>query len=150
MKLKKQLIHSKIEEIVHSSGFLLVDAVIRGSEHKPVIEVYIDSAEGVTTVECADISRQLHVSLEDKDIVNQSYRLDVSSPGVDRPIKFLEQYPRNIDRKFKITYNNNETTSEFVGKLKSINNTELCFSGKDEEVIVDFSQVVSAQVLISF
>ena len=150
MKLKKQIIHSKIEEIVHSSDYLLVDTILRGSEHKPVIEVFIDSAKGVTTVECADISRKLHVALEDKDIVNQSYRLDVSSPGVDRPLKFLEQFPKNIDRKFRIKYNNDETTSEFEGKLKSINNTELCFSVKKEEVIVEFAQVVSAQVLISF
>lgn len=150
MKLKKQRIHSIIEEIVHSSEYLLVDAVIRGSEHKPVIEVFIDSAKGVTTVECADVSRKLHVALEDKDIVNQSYRLDVSSPGVDRPLKFLEQFQKNIDRKFKIKYHNDETTSEFEGKLISINNTELCFSVNKEEVIVEFAQVVSAHVLISF
>lgn len=150
MKLKKQRIHSIIEEIVHSSEYLLVDAVIRGSEHKPVIEVFIDSAKGVTTVECADVSRKLHVALEDKDIVNQSYRLDVSSPGVDRPLKFLEQFQKNIDRKFRVKYNNDETTSEFEGKLISINNTELCFSVNKEEVIVEFAQVVSAHVLISF
>jgi ribosome maturation factor RimP len=151
MNLKKQQIHSIIEEIVHSSDYLLIDTVVRGSEHKPVIEVFIDSAEGVTTIECADISGKLHAALEDKDIVNQSYRLDVSSPGIDRPLKFIEQFPRNIDRKFKIIYNNDETTSEFEGKLKSINNTELCFSVKEEEeVVVEFTQVVSAHVLISF
>ena len=88
--------------------------------------------------------------LEDDEIINQAYRLDVSSPGVDRPLKFLEQYQKNIDRKFKIKYNNNETTSEFEGKLKSVNNTQLCFNVKKEEVIVDFDQVVSAKVLISF
>ena len=150
VKLKKQRIHSIIEEIVHSSDYLLVDTVLRGSEQKPVIEIFIDSAKGVTTVECADISRKLHAAFEDKDIVNQSYRLDVSSPGVDRPLKYLEQFPKNIDRKFKIEFNNNETTSEFEGKLKSIDNSELCFIVKNEEVIVEFSQVVSAQVLISF
>jgi len=150
MNLKKRQIHSKIEEIVHLSNYLLVDTVVRGSEHKPVIEVFIDSAEGVTTIECADISRKLHAALEDEDVVNQSYRLDVSSPGIDRPLKFLEQFPKNIDRKFNIKYKKDETTFEFEGKLKSINNTELCFSVKEEEVVVEFAQVVSAHVLISF
>jgi ribosome maturation factor RimP len=148
--MKKGLIHSKIEEIVHSADFLLIDTIIRGTEKIPVIEVFIDSAKGVTTEECANISRQLHDFLEDDEIINQAYRLDVSSPGVDRPLKFLEQYQKNIDRKFKIKYNNNETTSEFEGKLKSVNNTQLCFNVKKEEVIVDFDQVVSAKVLISF
>ena len=148
--MKKGLIHSKIEEIVHASGFLLVDTVFRGSDKEPIVEVFIDSAKGVTTEECADISRKLHEFLEDEEIINQSFRLDVSSPGVDRPLKFLEQYHKNIDRKFKIKYSNNETTSEFEGKLKSVNNTQLCFSVKKEEVTVDFDQVVSAKVLISF
>ena len=148
--MKKGLIHSKIEEIVHASGFLLVDTVFRGSDKEPIVEVFIDSAKGVTTEECADISRKLHEFLEDEEIINQSFRLDVSSPGIDRPLKFLEQYHKNIDRKFKIKYSSNETTSEFEGKLKSVNDTQLCFNVKKEEVTVDFAQVVSAKVLISF
>jgi ribosome maturation factor RimP len=148
--MKKGQIHSKIEEIVHASGLLLVETVIRGSEKEPVIEVFIDSADGVTAEECADVSKKLHDFLDDEDIISQSFRLDVSSPGVDRPLKFLEQYEKNINRKFKIKYNNNETTSEFEGKLESVHNTELCFKVKKEEVIIDFAQVVSAKVLISF
>jgi ribosome maturation factor RimP len=148
--MKKVQLHNKIEEIVRALNFLLVDTVIRGSEKEPVIEVFIDSASGVTSEDCADVSRKLHDYLDDGDIVNQSYRLDVSSPGIDRPLKFLEQFPKNIDRKFKVKYNNNETTSEFEGKLKSVNNSQLCFNVKEEEVILDFEQVVSAKVLISF
>ncbi len=150
IKMKKQQIYSKIEEIVQASDFLLVDTLIRGSEKKPVIEVFIDSEKGVTANQCADISRELNDYLNDEDIINQSYRLDVSSPGIDRPLKFLEQFPKHIDRKFKIKYSNNESTSEIEGKLKSVNDSQLCFNVEEEEVILDFAQVVSAKVLISF
>jgi ribosome maturation factor RimP len=148
--MDKQQIYSKIEEIVHTSDLLLVDTLIRGSDNQPVVEVFIDSAEGVTTGQCAEISRKIHSVLEDKDIINQSFRLDVSSPGVDRPLKFLEQYPKNIDRKFKVKFKNNEKTAEIEGKLKSVSYSQLCFIVKNEEVKVDFAQIVSAKVLISF
>lgn len=150
IRMKKQQIYSKIEEIVQASDFLLVDTVIRGSEKDPVIEVFIDSVNGVSAEECADISRKLNDYLNDEVTINQSYRLDVSSPGIDRPLKFLEQFPKNINRKFKVKYNSTDSTSEFEGKLKSVNNNQLLFNVEEEEVVIDFAQVVSAKVLISF
>ena len=97
-----------------------------------------------------EISRQINSFLEEEDSLSQSYRLDVSSPGIDRSLKFLEQFPRNLDRKFKIKYKKDETTSVFEGKLISVDDTKLCFSVNKDKVILDFDQVVSAHVLISF
>lgn len=83
--MEKVQIFTKFEEIVASLGFLLIDVVLRGDNHLRIIEVYIDSEKGITVDDCSLVSRALNELIEAEDLIGGSYRLDVSSPGVDRP-----------------------------------------------------------------
>ena len=83
------------EEITSSSGFLLIDIVLRGTERNRVIEVFVDGEKYITAKDCAEISRKLNEVFEEKELIKAAYRLDVSSPGIDRPLLYLKQYPKN-------------------------------------------------------
>ncbi len=75
-------------------GFELVDVELVGSPQHPTVRVYIDSPRGVTVDDCADVSHQLSAILDVEDPIPGSYTLEVSSPGLDRPLVRPEDFRR--------------------------------------------------------
>lgn len=71
---------------VEALGFELVEAELSGGRHHRTLRVYIDRPEGVTVDDCAAVSRQLSAILDVEDPITGSYTLEVSSPGLDRPL----------------------------------------------------------------
>lgn len=138
------------EEIVTSNGYLLIDLNLRGDNRLKIIEVFIDNEKGITTDDCVLISRALTEKIEEDELINSNYRLDVSSPGIDRPLKYLVQYQKHINRKFEVTYKIENETKKLIGKLLKIKDDNLYFSEKNEEIKINFHNIINAKVLISF
>jgi ribosome maturation factor RimP len=149
MSLLRENIVKIAEKITSEEGLILVDVLLRGNERNRVIEVFIDGESNVSADDCADISRKLNDILEADRIVTSSYRLDVSSPGTDRPLIYLKQYLKHIDRAFEVTYKSEKKKKKLKGKLKSIRGEELTFL-TDREIVINFNDITKAKVLISF
>lgn len=75
-------------------GFELVDVELEGSGRRAILRVYIDGPEGVGLDDCAAVSRQLSAILDVEDPIKGSYTLEVSSPGLDRPLVRPEDFRR--------------------------------------------------------
>ena len=67
------------------------------------LEIYVDSDSGLTLGKCQRISRFLEKHIEEKGIMPEQYSIDVSSPGIGRPLTILRQYKNNIGRKIEIS-----------------------------------------------
>ena len=149
MKSLRENIVQIAEEITSLSGFFLIDIVIRGTERNRVIEVFIDGEKNITAKDCAEISRKLNEVFEEKEVIKAVYRLDVSSPGIDRPLLYLKQYPKHINRKFEITYNCGDEEKKLKGTLIKVEDENFTFLTKKEQII-NFKDIINAKVLISF
>jgi ribosome maturation factor RimP len=144
-------IQEQIEHIVNNKGFFLIDLVLRGERNNRVIEVYVDSEINVSAEDCAEISRDIDKHLEEENIFESGYRLEVSSPGVSRPLKFLKQFPKHINRKFDISYRDLNSVKKVTGTLKNIAGNDLVFiKSNREEIRIEFDKIIKAKVLISF
>lgn len=148
--MKKVQLLAKIEEIVTSQGFLPIEIVIRGDNHLRIIEIFIDSENAVTAEDCSLISKLLNDEIDKENLIDSNFRLDVSSPGVDRPLKFLIQYKKHINRKFEISYLEQNETKKITAKLIRIDENKLVFGDNKTEQVIDFSNITKAKVLISF
>lgn len=148
--MEKQQIFNRFEEIVRAQGFVLIDLVMRGDNHLRIIEVYIDNEKGITTVDCANVSRMLNEIIESEKLIDSQYRLDVSSPGVERPLKFLVQYGKHINRKLEIEFKEAEEIKKLNAKLIRIEGEDLFFTEKNSEYKINFNNIIKAKVLISF
>lgn len=151
MNLFDKNIKEKASEIIENEGFFLVDILFRGNENNRIIEIFMDGEKNLTAEDCADISRKLSTEIEAGNLLVSNYRLIVSSPGIDRPLMFLKQYPKHINRKFEITYLQNEETKRFSAKLINISGNELTFlSNNNKEFIINFNNIKKAVVIPSF
>ncbi len=151
MKTLEENIKEKIEEILQTEGYLLVDFVFRGNPKNRVIEVFVDGKDFLSANHCAYLSGKINeylISVLDEDI---NYRLDVSSPGLDRPLKFIEQFPKHLNKTFEVTYLSDSANKKFEGKLLKVENDELLFLVKNnEQKLVKFNDIKKAKIKISF
>jgi len=143
-----QNIREIAQQVAEQNDLFLIDLVVRGSETSRVIEVFIDSEKNISADECAFVSREIGKQIDEKGLL-KSYRLDVSSPGVDRPLIYLKQFPKHLNRLFEIEFKASETSSIFKGRLVSIENEILTFQS-NREIKIKFADIIKAKVLVSF
>gem|GEM_PF-46922 len=143
-------IRDKVTAILDGSALFLTDINIKPTNN---VKVFVDGDSGVTIDAVARLNRALHKQIEEAGWFPEGdFSLEVSSPGVDKPLKFFRQYKKNIGRKVSVTLADNTTKTgilkdateerlileETVGKKKETVNTEIPFS----EVIRTVVQVV--------
>ena len=88
--------------------------------------------------------------MEANNLLESLARLDVSSPGTDKPLKFLAQYPKHINRKFDVSYISDDETKKLTGKLIKVEGDILVFLSNQNEISVNFNNIKKAKVLVSF
>ena len=106
------------ERIVESEGIELVDIEYKPGKTRSLLRIYIDKEGGVTLNDCENVSRQLSTVLDVKDLLKSAYVLEVSSPGLDRPLQTDRDYRRAIGRVLKLSLMDEQGQAESVtGKL---------------------------------
>ena len=150
MDIIKENIVQISNEIAEKLNFFVIDITFRGDNRKKIIEVFVDAEKNIDADNLAEISREINSIIEAQDIIQQAYRLDVSTPGVDRSLKFLKQFPKHINRNFEVTYRAGDETRTITGKLLSVDREELTFLSDKKEVLIEFKNITTAKVIISF
>jgi ribosome maturation factor RimP len=118
-----------ISEILARLGLKLFSYSFSGH----ALRVAIDKESGnVSLTDCEQASRALEKMFDEKDMITQHYTLEVSSPGLDRPLKTREDYARFTGSKAKITVNEDSGQMVLIGWIKNVNETgvELEFKNK--------------------
>jgi ribosome maturation factor RimP len=117
------------ERIVESEGMELIDLEYKPGRTRSLLRIYIDREGGVTLNDCENVSRQLSTVLDVKDLLKSAYVLEVSSPGLDRPLQTDRDYRRAIGRILKLSLMDEQGKTESVtGKL---------LEATEEQVIVE-------------
>ena len=129
------------------SNYFLLEVQGTGSKYT----VYIDSDTGVSFNDLQKISRYLEERLEEDRIVPEDYTLDVSSPGVDRPLTMPRQYSKHVGRGLKVTFND-ETVQ--TGLLSECDDTKIKLTTKKKKEPITqeipFADIKESVVQISF
>ncbi len=149
LNIMKDKIEAVIEPVIKANSYELADLEIAGSNY---LRIRVDRPEGINLDDCAVISRKIEEALDASDIIGDKYFLEVSSPGINRPLKKREHFTRFAGRRVSIvTREKLNGTHSFTGILKGMNNdsvvleengviTEIAFdlikkANIDEEVI---------------
>lgn len=120
---KRESYEQKTEEIlnpiVEEYGFELVDVEYVKEGGTWYLRAYIDKPEGISIDDCEAVSRRLSDILDEKDYIDGAYILEVSSPGLGRPLKKEKDFKRSLGEEVEIrTYRMIDKQKEFTGILK--------------------------------
>ena len=131
--------------IIEANRFELVDVEYVKEGTNWYLRAYIDKPGGITINDCELVSRALSDILDREDFISDAYIMEVSSPGLGRPLKKPKDYDRSIGKEIEIrTYRAIHHEKEFVGALKSydkdtvtviINEEETTFAKSDIALI---------------
>lgn len=140
------------EKIASSEGFFFIDIIFRGTENNRVIELFIDSVKGVSIEDCAQISRSISEEIAAAGLEKGIGRLDVSSPGTDRPFKYPAQYDKHTGRKFDLICTTPAGEEmKFQGRFLRREDDKLFFEdNKKNEFALSFNNIKKSTIILSF
>ncbi len=153
MEIVEEIKRVGASKLTDPSQFI-VDVLILGHKGPKKVLIIIDSDKGITIDDCAALSRELSKWFDESQLLDENYMLEVSTPGLDQPLKLKRQYYKNIGRRLKIVLP--ETTLE--GKLVEVTEENIRIEqeiglGKQKAIIptnIPFSEIEKTFVLISF
>lgn len=147
----KENIAGIAKDIIEKHNFFLIELVFRGTPKTYVTEIYIDGEKNVSADDCAEVSRDIVKVIEEQNIIEGAFRIEVSSPGVDRPLLYLKQYFKHINRKFDLSYKDGEDIKRIKARLVSIENENLFFEKDNKDLIkININNIIKAKVTVSF
>jgi len=94
-----------IEALLKAEGLELIDLEFRKEGRGWVLRIFMDKPGGVTLDDCSEISRELGDQIEVNELIPHSYTLEVSSPGLDRPLKKEKDFLRSIGKLIQLSTN---------------------------------------------
>jgi ribosome maturation factor RimP len=140
------------ESVLQEQGHFIVDVLYFERQRPAKVMVIVDGDNGVTIDACADLSRRLSALLDEQNVIEHAFVLEVSTPGVDQPLKLKRQYFKNAGRQFKVHL---KDKSIVQGKLEEVSDEKLTIrqavDKKETKVTeVPFDQIEKAFVMVSF
>ncbi len=144
-------VKSKLKEIIlpiiEDSGAYLVDINLKGVGRRLIVEILVDTDDGITVKKCEEISRRISDALDFQDPIPGSYRLEVSSPGVGNPFKVKRQYFTNVGRFLRVRYIDDilKREREVLGRLVSAGEETIELEVDDELIVLRYEQILEAK-----
>lgn len=143
----KQNISTQIAPIIEHHKLFLIDLVLRGEGQSKVLEVFIDNREGITADICSKVSNEIAKILDTDDVITGKYFLNVSSPGISRALKYIEQYHKHIGRLIELKLKKQEELYEVSGKLLEVNCDSITIENESGDILkISFDNVFKANI----
>jgi ribosome maturation factor RimP len=151
MSGKLDQLNSLLEPAVIALGYQLWGTEFRASRGRSMLRVYIDSPNGITVDDCAAVSHQVSGILDVEDPISGEYVLEVSSPGMDRPLFTAEQYLQYIgwivEVRLRYPF---EGRKRFKGILSGIEDQDVMVVVDAHEFLLPIEQIDRAHLVPQF
>ncbi len=137
------------------SDQFVVDVIYTARKAPARLLVIVDGDNGVNIDQCAELSRQLSQALDQTNLIAGAYLLEVSTPGLDHPLKFTRQYAKNKGRELKVHLADKQMVK---GRLAEVSDTGIVLEAEVKEgkkkatqrMELPFDQIEKAFVMVSF
>ena len=152
---KKEIYEQKAEAlvspIVEKYGFELVDVEYVKEGGNFYLRAYIDKPGGITVDDCETVSREFSDKLDEADFIEEAYIMEVSSPGLGRPLKKEKDFKRSIGKEVEIrTYRPIDREKEFYGVLKAYDENSVTIDCEEEERTFQKAEIALIRLAFDF
>jgi ribosome maturation factor RimP len=142
----KQKVLRLAKQVADEQGVEIFDIELLG-KGKLLLRVIIDKEGGVTLGDCERLSKSLGTVLDVEDLFPGSYTMEISSPGLDRPLKGIKDFEKNVGRLCRIiTIEKIENQNFFIGRITKINGNFIKFLVNGREIDIPFEKLSKAKL----
>ena len=147
----EDIVKDMTEPIVEALGLELVDIEYLKEGGSWFLRIFIDKPEGITHDDCQAVSERVGQILDEKDPIPQAYILEVSSPGIERPLKKPEDFERFHGHKVRAsTFSPVNGQKEFIGELVGLENNHVVINVKNQNVSLLLEHVARVRLEADF
>lgn len=158
LSIKTEQLEKLLEPIVSSMDYEFVGLEHISQGRHSILRIYIDAAGGVNVDDCANVSRQLGAVLDVEDPISEEYSLEISSPGMNRPLFKLAHYEQFIGEEvkfktFRPQHGEHIGTNQrkFRGFITSIEDDNVLFAiEKDKVISIPVAEIEKANIVAKF
>lgn len=136
----KSLVTTELEWV----GLELIDLKLKGKPGRFRLCITADKDSGILVDECADLSRRLSRMTELDQLLGANYQLEISSPGMDRPLRTESEFRMKIGRFLEVTYSDNRIERRVKGKLSDVLQDGIYLDLEDSTEFIQYSQISNA------
>ncbi|OZB04433.1 MAG: ribosome maturation factor RimP [Marinobacter sp. 34-60-7] len=152
MSAKLKQLEDILRPVVEGLGYEFWGLEFRSKGYQSLLRIFIDDAEkGINIDDCEKVSRQISGVMDVEDPIQTEYTLEVSSPGMDRPLFRLEQYQEFIGHQVQIRLRMAfEGRRKFQGLIKGVEGDEVIVVVDDHEYLLPFDSIERANIVPVF
>ena len=137
-----------LEPVVAGMGYELIELELVGSGGNRSLRLYIDHPDGISVDDCAAVSEAVSDLLDEEDPIPEAYHLEVSSPGVDRPLRRRADYDRFSGETVRVkTYGPVSGQRSFTGTLQGVEEDEVIVDTPEGQFRIPLEQVAKAHLV---
>jgi|SRR5579885_1941114 ribosome maturation factor RimP len=144
------VLYERLAKLIGSMGYELVGCELLPQGRQMVFRIYIDGKNGVTLDDCSLVSHQVSAMLDVEDPIQSRYSLEVSSPGIDRPLFELEHYRKHIGKQVRVRLHSPvNQRRQYKGVLQRVEGEDvyLLVEGMEQAVKLPFSLIEKANLI---
>jgi ribosome maturation factor RimP len=143
-----KVIKDLVFPILESRSVDLIDIELKGGSGSQLLRIIVDVDGGITLDQCVQLSREISDLLDTQDLITGRYRLEVSSPGLDRPLKTERDFKRNLGRKVRINYLSEQNEHQtIIGVIEVVKNNQVVVLENSQQVQIDLSKISVAKIM---
>lgn len=143
-----QKLNEIIQPLVEDLGYEFVGLEYNSAGKNSVLRVYIDNEKGVDVEDCATVSREVAAIMDVKDPIRSQYNLEVSSPGLERPLFTQAQYQEFIEYLVKINlYGPQDGRRKFEGPIVAVSEEGVTIEQDGVDVTLSFDNIAKARLV---
>lgn len=148
----QEKLNTLLEPVIEALGFELVLLELNSGRGSSLLRLYIDSPAGITVKDCTQVSREVSSVMDVEDPIRGAYQLEVSSPGLDRPLTKVAHYERFMGEQAKIQLLAPSASGRrrFVGAICAVNERAVTLDTADGQVELEFSEIERARLVPDF
>ena len=137
-----------LQPLVEDLGYEFVGVVQSSNPKNAVLAIYIDTPDGIAVEDCEKVSREAAALLDVEDPISGHFNLEVSSPGLDRPLFTLEHFNRFVGELVKITlFGPVDGRRKFRGEILGTEASQVRMDQDGVEVVLDLSNIAKARLV---
>ncbi len=140
-----------LQPVIESMGYEFVGAQFGQAENGLTLRIFIDKQDGIVLDDCAAVSRQVSAALDVEDTIESAYLLEVSSPGIDRPLFTAEQFGQQVGQAIKVKMNVMVLgRRNFTGELLAVEDQLLVIDVDGQDYELPVADIESARLEVNF
>jgi len=147
---KESEIYQLIEPICQSENIYLSDVSLHGGDRNTIIKIVVDTENGITLNQCQGLSKNILDIFYRRDLFQDKYRLEVSSPGITKPLEHSYEFRRNIGKQLEVNYVRGDEKCFVTGELLKYTQDAITLKSDKIDLDIPLNDIEQAKIKLKW